>query len=59
MMNKEQCEEVMNMPGPGFVSPIVAYLAAAKRAIFSTARSSESRAVAWLSTQRLDGAKLQ
>jgi len=26
MMNKEQYEEVMNMPGPEYVSPIVAYL---------------------------------
>lgn len=46
MMNKEQYEEVMNMPGPEYVAPIVAY-PAARKGRYSTARSSESKAGAW------------
>jgi NAD(P)-dependent dehydrogenase (short-subunit alcohol dehydrogenase family) len=35
MMNKEQYEEVMNMPGPEYVSPIVAYLCSEEGKIFN------------------------
>ncbi len=35
MMNKEQYEEVMNMPGPEFVAPVVAYLCSEEGKIFN------------------------
>ena len=35
MMNKEQYDEVMNMPGPEYVSPIVAYLCSEEGKIFN------------------------
>ena len=35
MMNKEQYDEVMNMPGPEYVSPIVAYLCSEDGKIFN------------------------
>jgi NAD(P)-dependent dehydrogenase (short-subunit alcohol dehydrogenase family) len=35
MMNKEQYDEVMNMPGPEFVAPIVAYLCSEEGKIFN------------------------
>ena len=35
MMNKEQYEEVMNMPGPEFVSPVVAFLCSEEGKMFN------------------------
>jgi NAD(P)-dependent dehydrogenase (short-subunit alcohol dehydrogenase family) len=35
MMNKEQYEEVMNMPGPEFVAPIVAFLCSEEGKMFN------------------------
>ncbi len=35
MMNKEQYDEVMNMPGPEYVSPVVAYLCSEEGKIFN------------------------
>ena len=34
-MNKEQYDEVMNMPGPEYVSPVVAYLCSEEGKIFN------------------------
>ena len=35
MMNKEQYDEVMNMPGPEYVSPVVAYLCSEEGKVFN------------------------
>lgn len=35
MMNKEQYDEIMNMPGPEFVAPVVAYLCGEEGKIFN------------------------